>query len=438
MQTTLISTRNGALTAQAMSRWISHSLCSDSLRRSVIFLAVASGWLLTGLSPAQAAEVNCTSETAEKLGSGDANHCVDSKTLKPATLSGRVFIDNGSGSGIAHNGVIDGSETGVDDVVVQLMSGTAVLAHARTAADGSYTLRLPDNSGPLSVVVKTPPDYLAVREDVGTTGVFNPNVLDAKISFNAIEGMSYSGVNFGDVRQPGMQPNHSRTAVPGTTVFLPHTFISNTSGNVRFSMPSSNVVLTPNISGWRMQLYRDSNCNGVLDGGELPLGSAVAVDANSHSKVCILLGVTVPVGAPVNSRFEAQIQAGMSYANTSLTSAVKVIDLVTVADSSALVLSKEVDSTSVQPGDTLTYTLHYTNSSAIPVPNLTILDSPSPPMTYIGGSARCIAPLPSGVTSCTINAQPVDGGTGPIEWALCGSLLSGAEGVVQFKAKIVK
>lgn len=438
MQTILIRTKDRTSWAQAGSPRIKPSRFFHCLWRSAVFFAAFWGSLLPSLSLAQTAEIHCTAAAAAIPASADENNCVATITPTPATLNGRVFTDNGAGAGTAHNGVIDGSETGVAGVVVRLLSGTAVVAHATTAADGSYTLTLPANGGPLAVVVKTPSDYLAVREDVGTTEVFNPNVIDAKISFNAVAGMSYSGVNFGEVRQPGMQPNQSRTAAPGTTVFLPHTFISNTSGSAQFSVPSANIVLTPNMPGWRTQLYRDSNCNGVLDGGELPLSAAVAVDANSHSRICILLGVTVPAAAPINSQFEAQIQAGMRYANTSFTSAVKVVDLVTVADSSALVLTKEVDSTNVLPGDTLTYTLHYANPTPIAVPNLSILDTTPPHMTYVAASALCIAPLPSGVTSCTISRQPADDGTGPIEWTLGGSLLPGAEGVVQFKAKVVK
>lgn len=364
---------------------------------------------------------------------GDAISCVITNTPVPttATFSGRVFADNGTGGGTAHNGVVDGSETGLGGVLVRAMSGSTVLASTTTNADGSFVLTLTPGT-PVDIVVTPATGYLAISENVGNTGAGNASVTDSKIRFTPVAGVNYSGVLFGEVLQPSFVPDQMRNVTPGGTVFLPHTFTAHTAGTVDFSVITP--VATPNIPGWSTMLFLDSNCNGAFDSGEPAITGSVPV--TDGSKVCIILRVTAPSGAPVNAQFQAKVQALMHYSNSALTSTLLVNDTVTVADSSSVTLIKKVNTDQAHPGDVLIYTVIYRNDSSSPVSKIVIDDATPTYTTYVGSSAICSTPLPQSVTSCAANIQPAGGGTGTIEWTQGGSLQPGAQGSVQFSVQV--
>jgi|GEM_PF-4441685 len=359
--------------------------------------------------------------------------CVITNTPKGnnVTLTGRVFVDNGAGGGIAHNGVVDGAEAGLSGITVRAMNGATVLASAVTDVDGNFLLLLTPGT-PVDIVVTPPSGYLSVSENVGNTGASNPSVTDSKISFTPASGSSYSGVLFGEVQPPSFAPDQTRVVTPGSTVFLPHIFTAHSSGTVDFSV--INAAASPNIPGWSAQLFNDSNCNGSFDAGEPAVSGALAV--SNGSQICLLLRVVAPSGAPMNAQYQANVQAVMHYSNTALTSTLLVTDTVTVAESSTVTLVKKVNATQALPGDVLTYTLIYKNASSAPVTNLEINDATPPYTTYVGSSALCVLPLPAAMASCVVSNQPADGNTGAIQWTLSGNLQPGSEGQVKFSVKV--
>ena len=243
---------------------------------------------------------------------GDAINCLVTNTPKIAQgLTGRVFVDNGTGGGIAHNGIVDGGEVGLAGVVVRAMSGSTVLASTTTDGAGNFSLTLTPGA-PVDIVVTPASGYLAISENVGNTGATNPSVTDSKISFTPASGVSYSGITFGEVQGPTFAPDQSRTTTPGNVVFLPHDFVARTSGAVTFSVTGA--TATPNLPGWSTTLFRDANCNGTFESGEPLVSAAIAV--NEGSQVCLLLRVTAPAGAPTGAQFQAQVNALMQYTNS--------------------------------------------------------------------------------------------------------------------------
>ncbi len=66
-------------------------------------------------------------------------------TLK--TVSGRVFIDNGAGGGVANDGHINGAETGRSGAALSLTNcgsgSTTIYAYTSSSGDGRYSLKVP-------------------------------------------------------------------------------------------------------------------------------------------------------------------------------------------------------------------------------------------------------------------------------------------------------
>ena len=353
-------------------------------------------------------------------------------------VAGRVFVDDGAGGGIAYNGIVDGSESGLAAVSVQLLdvATAAVVRSGMTGADGSYSLALPTGGGSFDLLVQTPAGYLSISESVGNlASVVNASQQDDRLRLTT-SGGNHQGVNFGDVRQPALQPDQTRSARPGSSLFLPHVFSAPGSGQVSFSL--QNVLPNPAMAGWDTRFLADSNCNGTLDSGEAVLSSAVSVVAGQQ--YCLLLQVTVPSGAPINAQWRASVQAQMSYLDSGgglLLQAVRSAqDLVTSGDNESLVLLKAVDRNTASAGDVLTYTLTWRNDGSGAIVDLQIRDTTPAYTQYVGGSAACVLPLPTGITSCAAAEAPANGAGGPVRWTLGGSLPPGASGQVRYQVRV--
>jgi uncharacterized repeat protein (TIGR01451 family) len=99
------------------------------------------------------------------------------------------------------------------------------------------------------------------------------------------------------------------------------------------------------------------------------------------------------------------------------------------APGTGLVLVKSVDKAAAYPGDVLTYTITYSNSSLEPLTNITISDI-IPAYTY-NPVASCLNPLPSAITGCTVVTT-----SSSVSWLLNGSLSPNTSGQVKLSVTI--
>ncbi|HXF78214.1 MAG TPA: hypothetical protein VN598_05100, partial [Usitatibacter sp.] len=91
-------------------------------------------------------------------------------------------------------------------------------------------------------------------------------------------------------------------------------------------------------------------------------------------------------------------------------------------------------SNSAKPGDVLEYSITYTNPAGGALSSIVITDA-TPAFTTFQ-SAACGAPLPPGITSCTVTTQPAVNGSGSVIWTLGGSLAAGGSGTVLYQVKV--
>lgn len=353
-------------------------------------------------------------------------------------LIGIVFTDTGVGVGTANNGVKDGSELGLAGVTVN--SGASGVTSTITAGDGSYTLWVPaTTTGTVTVTPILPTNYLATGGSAGTTG---GSYTRPTVSYTSATGQSYTGVNFGMVPPNSLSPNNTQTAQPGTVVSYEHVFQATSGGQLTLSLANS---ATPSSLSWTQVLYRDSNCNGVLDSGEPQITAAITVTAAQN--VCLIAKQFVPAGATSGAQNTLTLSAAFSYtnANPALTAATIIAtDTTAVGLPGTLALSKLVNnvtqggasalSVSATPGDTLQYTLTALNSGSQALSTLLINDATPAFTTYL--SAACPGILPSGISACNVSTQPSVGGQGSLQWTFTGTLASGAQLIVTYQVKV--
>ena len=236
----------------------------------------------------------------------------------------------------------------------------------------------------------------------------------------------------------------AQTGLPGSSVLYTHTFSAGLSGSVAFTN-----IHTPSLflTGWTVQIFRDNNCNGALDGvdGATDItGASIAVSAGQQ--VCIVVKSNIPAGATYGSQdvisvtatFTPGVGSPVTYTRVDITSA-------GAATGAGLVLAKAVrnvtqgsatgTSNSARPGDVLEYIITYSNSSNAALTTINVADV-TPAFTRFV-SASCMAmPYPNNITACAVSVQPAVNGSGAIQWQLTGSLVPGTNGSVLFRVTL--
>lgn len=355
--------------------------------------------------------------------------------VNATTLKGTVFKDTGAGGGTANDGVKNGTETGLAGVTVKLTDANSVtvLDTATTDGSGNYTLFIPASvaSGTtLKVVEVNPASHVSTGASVGDTGGSYDRASDA-VTFVRATGVSYSGVNFGDVPESRLLTDGQQSGLPGSAVFYTHQFVAGTAGQVTFTTANA---ASPANSGWSHVLYRDVNGNGKIDAGEPVVNGAIAVAADE--KVSLIVKEFIPAGAPFNAQDQVTLTAAFTFANVSpaLVTTVTRTDLTTVGSptTAGLTLVKTVNKPTAAPGEVITYTLAYANQSSEPLANIVISDATPSFTTFVAASN---GPLPQSLTALTVTA-PTTGASGPVQWTFTGTLAPGSSGTVSFQVRL--
>ncbi len=353
-------------------------------------------------------------------------------------LSGVVFEDDSATAGAANNGIQNSGELGIGGVTVSGIHSSCagtVCDTAITSAAGTYTLWLPSSIGnsATSIIETNLSGYVSTGAQVGTTvGTYNRPT--DTLSFTNSVGASYTGVNFGDVRPNLFYTDGSQNGIAGSTLNYPHSFTANTTGTVTFTTTN---LANPNIAGWNNTIYRDTNCNSILDGVE-GVASFSGMAMTAGQSLCILIKEFIPASAPNGAQDTITVTAVFVYANASPGLSISYLHTDTttvgVAGSAGLTLVKSVDRATALPNEILTYTITYTNNGSGPITSVVINDSTPAFTTYVGGSAGC--PNLVARTTCIVTTEPANAATGSVIWTVSGSVAPSASSTVRYQVRV--
>lgn len=346
-------------------------------------------------------------------------------------VTGRVFQDNGTGSGsIANNVIREANESALPGVPVRVTSaaGTTVYDSTTSLDDGAYTLWIPAAAGAIALKIteSNTASYGSTGAAVGNTSGTYDRASDT-VTFTNVIGTAYANVNFADVPANQFDTDGRQSVLPGTVAFYPHRYTAGTSGTINFSGSA------PATAGWSHTLFLDADCDGAVNGADAPLTTGVPVVATQN--VCILARVFASETAAYNAQYPLTLNATFAFANSALTDALARNDLTVIGDDgdAGLLLTKAVNHATALPGQVLLYTITYINHSDGPLTTIKIHDAT--PAYTVFTSAACGA-LASGLTNCTLTTSPTVGAAGSIEWALAGHLLPGGTGTVTFEVTV--
>ena len=402
-------------------------------------------------------------------------------------VSGRVFRDSGFAGGTSNDGILSagegGSAPGISGVTVTATDcAGATFATTTTDGGGSYVLRFPSSSTNVCIIETNAAGYISTGASSSSAAVtagtcaappgggsLEYDRTGDRICFLKTGGsnITYANLNFGDVPVNTWVPDQSQQTTPGNFVAYPHVFTYETGGSVTFS--SSVVATNPNITGWSEVLYSDTDCNGRIDAAEPVISAAVVVTATAPpgNKVCVILKQFSPPAAPFGAQRMVRVDATFTYTNAApaLTATYSRNDTTIVEDKAAsgLRLVKEVcnettlactdasidpsslagngnygTSNAARSGDILRYRIIYTNTASGAVNNVVISDT-TPPFTNLFAAPPICPVLPVGVTCLPAPTPAVvcaPGVSCAVRWTLTGTVASGAQGVVVFRAQV--
>ena len=294
-------------------------------------------------------------------------------------LTGKVIKDDGTGGGIANDGVLNGSETGLYQVTVQAKSDDLLTTHASTTTDtdGTLVLWLPATTqGNWLRIVETnlgQGSYISVSGDGGTTSGTYDRPGDYIRFQHTTAGIAYTSLTFGDVLGNSFSTDNTQSAIPGSVVTFRHQFIPGSGGTVTFTTVHTAYPNAP----WNHIVYYDANGNGVIDAGEGPAPANIPVTA--YQQLHLIVAEFVPPGLTKVAQAKIVITPNFTYSTANFPNNGPVnTDIVSLSQQGSLKLIKGVDKASAKPGDLVTYTITYLNLGTATVTNVVISDPISP------------------------------------------------------------
>ena len=352
------------------------------------------------------------------------------------TIGGVVFIDSSQASSTSHDGVFQINETPLANRVVTLSDASGVaISTAVTDGAGVWSMQVSAALVGSAITVSASPqtDTLFISESpIHASG----QVTDGVIDIGSLVGTGYNDLNFGLINRPTLVSDQTQSANAGSTTLFAHRYTAPTSGLVSFTLTESN--------GWNAVLYNDTDCDGQIGAGEALIVGDLPVSRGQQ--LCLLIDTFIPASALAGERQQIDIEAALSVsdeANTghAVTIALINADSITVAaaTSGRLVLTKSVMNitksgaisvdNAASPGDTLEYSIAYSNLGTGPLTELEINDEIPAFTNLLPGTMNC------GPTISGVQCSPSVSGNS-LNWVFSGSIKAGASGNVSYRVTV--
>ncbi len=359
-------------------------------------------------------------------------------------LSGQVFLDNGIGSGVAHDALVNGTEQGgtFGSIAIFSTATNTQIATATIDAVGNWNAALPDGfTGEVRLEAMADPGYRIISENVDSLPApTNPSTVDGTYTFTPATGTSYSGLNIGLIAEPTLTQNQSVTALPGQVVDLAHVYTATTSGTVSFALTDS--VSVP-AGAFSTTIFDDTDCDGVPD---QVLDTSKVV--NAGDQICVVLRTQAGLGNGSSATHSYALNATTQYSTTTASGTLINYDSINGGDGDDVLLEKLVTnitkstpegvSNSADIGDVLRYRIIVTNPSTGPATNIAIYDQ-TPAYTSLEAPIPTPVTVAAGVTcALTEPSGNVSGYSGPLQWDCAGAFPPGGSGSVTFEVRIAQ
>ncbi|GGA05689.1 DUF11 domain-containing protein [Neptunicoccus cionae] len=395
--------------------------------------------------PDSDSDVEVGSKT-DDLSDGIADDDEDSYeiTLKTGgpTLSGRVFNDNGTGGGTAHDGEFNGAESGAPASTLSILNDSGdTIAQPKIAADGTWSYALDGSyTGPLTLTVTPETGWMPVSENKsGLPTLVDASVYDGTYTFTPTAATDYADLDFGVIEEPRLTEDQTANIAAGQVVNLTHEYFATTTGDVTFIYGDNSQ--TP-ANGYSAGIFLDPDCDGTPD--TALTGAIAVVDGD---QICLVSRISAGAGVGPGGSFVYDLEARTALVNTPLSTVAINTDRITSGAGAGLIslrktVRNETENTpestanSGGVGDVLAYRIYVENVSPSAATDVIIFDR-TPAYTSLSEPVSTPVSLGSSIScSLTVPAINVAGYAGPLRWDCAGSYPPSAAGFVAFKVQI--
>jgi len=356
-------------------------------------------------------------------------------------LTGTVFIDTSNTASTSHDGVQQTNELGLSGAVVRVMdvASNSEIASAITANDGSWFVNLDASQigQPVEVVVTASSVFQSISESPNST----TPVSDGRVQITLNSDSNLNVVDFGVINKPSLTQNHSENVSAGNIQNYFHEYTVPTHGNLDFSFTTVNSSPSHN---WQETLYRDVNCDSIVDTNDFIISGPLAV--NYQDQVCVALSIEVPLNVVAGASQAAELVASLyvsdpaqtghsvifQNANTDVSNVISQGVGNLVLDKSVVNITlggSPVDQNQALPGHILEYQINYSNTGNGNILDLQVNDE-APAFTQIEPASAICQSTPSQLTCSpnTVGAQ--------VTWNFQGVLPPGESGQVSYRIQI--
>jgi len=220
----------------------------------------------------------------------------------------------------------------------------------------------------------------------------------------------------------------SGTGANGDVVYYAATVSNKGNGSDTFALAATSAS-TP---VWTVAIYKDDGAgggvanDGVHQSGETNVASSTGSLAAEATFKCFV-AVTVPAGAAGGATDTTSLTATSQYDASKHATDV----FTTTANSAVMTLTKSVDKAQAAPGDTVRYTLTYTNTGNAQATTVVIRDTVPTAVTYVANSVK----VNGAAKTDAADADNVTVASGVITVTL-GTVAAGASGTITFDATV--
>lgn len=407
-------------------------------------LACAGGTTLT--SGAVARSITISNSTTATVCTYTNSFIAPAKIL----VSGQVFEDNGSSTGIsnAYNSTQETGEVGIQGSQIALTNcSSTVIATTQTDANGEYSFSVLPTVLPTNNFCIAQTNLAGYTSVSGTTGY---NRVTDQITVSNTGASSYANHNFGDARlNVVLTEDGQQTIIAGGVADYPHRLTAQSVLTVT-SLNQTNTQQPPANSTdapWQSLLYLDTDCNGKVDAGENLISASLRLSLKANEQVCLVQRVYAPATASMGAQHIGQLQASfnVSLANPTETitgssiqrqdttllgsaglSMQKMVRSVASCSSTAAYTTAFATTNTAQSGGYLEYEITYRNNSLKNLVDISIKDTV--PVGTVFQSNGCSV-TPAGTCKATKTGDA-------LLWQNTGILLPSQQGKVRFCVQI--
>ncbi|MBI3449915.1 MAG: DUF11 domain-containing protein [Acidobacteria bacterium] len=231
-------------------------------------------------------------------------------------------------------------------------------------------------------------------------------------------------------------PNRAVTTTPGTSAVMAHT-ITNT-GNVAdvfdLSFTTSGTFTPSSVT-----FYRDADASGTLTAGDTVLADTDAdgkVDTGSVAGLGGVIRVLTVIATPNVAVGKVATVVGKATSSVDMSVSDTATDVVTLGGP-VLTLLKSASRATATPGQSIAYTVTYTNAGNLDAQNVVLIDPVPSPAKYLPGSASGAgtAITYSHDGGATYDASQA-GVVTHVKWTFAAGVAAAATGTVGFSVTV--